>query len=129
MNEGVEWLILTNGSEWQVYHVTGGPPVQVDLALTVNLLGDEPIEKIVDQLFYLSRAALGKRRIDELWRAKEATSPRSLATVLLSGPVVEAIRRELRQQTKHRLETSEVIRLLKTTVLLPECLATDNGTR
>jgi hypothetical protein len=24
VNEGVEWIILTNGSVWQVYHITGG---------------------------------------------------------------------------------------------------------
>ena len=33
VNEGVEWIILTNGSVWQVYHITGGLPVGIDLAL------------------------------------------------------------------------------------------------
>jgi hypothetical protein len=33
VNEGVEWIILTNGSVWQVYHITGGLPVAIDLAL------------------------------------------------------------------------------------------------
>jgi hypothetical protein len=42
VNEGVEWVILTNGSVWQVYHITGGLPVVIDLALEVDLLGDEP---------------------------------------------------------------------------------------
>ncbi len=27
VNEGIEWLILTNGVVWQVYHLTGGLPV------------------------------------------------------------------------------------------------------
>jgi Type I restriction enzyme R protein N terminus (HSDR_N) len=39
VNEGVEWIILTNGSVWQVYHITGGLPVVIDLALEVDLLG------------------------------------------------------------------------------------------
>jgi hypothetical protein len=42
VNEGVEWIILTNGAVWQVYHITGGLPVVIDLALEVDLLGDEP---------------------------------------------------------------------------------------
>ncbi|SEP52119.1 type I restriction enzyme HsdR N-terminal domain-containing protein, partial [Amycolatopsis saalfeldensis] len=33
VNEGVEWMILTNGQVWQVWHLTGGLPVAVDLAL------------------------------------------------------------------------------------------------
>jgi hypothetical protein len=32
VNEGVEWVILTNGSVWQVYHITGGLPVVIDLS-------------------------------------------------------------------------------------------------
>jgi predicted type IV restriction endonuclease len=32
VNEGVEWMILTNGQVWQVYHMTGGLPVIIDLA-------------------------------------------------------------------------------------------------
>ena len=36
VNEGVEWLILTNGSNWQVYHVTGGLPVVIDLAFDTS---------------------------------------------------------------------------------------------
>jgi hypothetical protein len=33
---------LTIGAVWQVYHITGGLPVVIDLALEVDLLGDEP---------------------------------------------------------------------------------------
>ena len=31
VNEGVEWVILTSGVVWQVYHITGGLPIVVDL--------------------------------------------------------------------------------------------------
>ena len=40
VNEGVEWMVLTNGQVWQVWHLTGGLPVIVDLALEVDLLSD-----------------------------------------------------------------------------------------
>jgi Type I restriction enzyme R protein N terminus (HSDR_N) len=68
VNEGVEWIILTNGSVWQVYHITGGLPMAVDLALEVNLLGEEPPAHKVNQLFYLSRESLKKRQIDDCGR-------------------------------------------------------------
>jgi hypothetical protein len=106
VNEGVEWIILTNGAVWQVYHITGGLPVAVDLALEVDLLGEEPTTHKVNQLFYLSRESLKKRQIDELWKARRATSPASLAQVLVSDPVAEAIRKELWRQTGHRVDTA-----------------------
>ncbi len=43
VNEGVEWLILTNGQVWQVFHVTGGLPVLIDLAFEVDLLGPDTL--------------------------------------------------------------------------------------
>jgi hypothetical protein len=77
VNEGVEWMILTNGQVWQVYHMTGGLPVVVDLALEVDLLGEDPLAAKADALFYLSKDAFKRRLVDELWKARAATSPRA----------------------------------------------------
>lgn len=121
VNEGVEWLILTSGVVWQVYHLTGGLPVIVDLAFDVNLLGDETVAQKANQLYYISKVSLKRRQIDELWKAKRATAPKSLANVVLSDAVSESIRKELRRTTGQNVETSEISRLMKETVLRPEC--------
>ncbi|MEO3892777.1 hypothetical protein [Nonomuraea sp. B5E05] len=42
VNEGVEWMILSNGQVWQAYHMTAGLPVVIDLALEVDLLSLDP---------------------------------------------------------------------------------------
>jgi len=73
VNEGVEWVILTNGATWQVYHLTGGLPVLIDLALDVDLLSDQSPSRKVSQLFYLTRESLKRRQIDEVWKVKRAT--------------------------------------------------------
>ena len=122
VNEGIEWLILTNGVSWQVYHLTGGLPVIVDLAFNVSLLGEEPLADKVRQLFYISRESLKRRQIDELWKAKRATSPKSLGSVLLAPSVADSIRKELRRTTGQNVDASEITRLLRETVLRPECL-------
>lgn len=122
VNEGVEWIILTNGVVWQAYHITGGLPVVIDLAFEVDLLGDaKPAEK-AGLMFYLSKEALKRRQLDELWKAKAATSPKSLAKVLGSEVVLTAIRRELRRTTGQNVEAAELGRILRQTTLRPECL-------
>jgi len=123
VNEGVEWVILTNGAVWQVYHLTGGLPVVIDLALDVDLLSDQSPSRKVSQLFYLTRESLKRRQIDELWKVRRATSAHSLAEVLISEAVVEEVRKELRRRTGHNVDQAELVRLLQETVLRPECLA------
>jgi predicted type IV restriction endonuclease len=122
VNEGVEWLILTNGASWQVWHLEGGLPVALDLAVEVDLLDttSTPAAK-AEQLFYLSKEALKRRLIDDVWRTKRATSPKSLAGILLSQSVADAIRKELKRKTGQQLETSEVVKLLRDTVIRADC--------
>jgi len=55
-------------------------------------------------------------------KAKRATSPKSLSKVLVSESVADAIRKELRRRTGHNIDGQEIVRLLRETVLRPECL-------
>lgn len=120
VNEGVEWMILTNGVQWQAYHLTAGLPVIIDLALDVDLLAEDRGK--ADKLFHLSREAMSRRVIDELWKAQRATSPKSLALVISSPSVAKAIRLELKRQTGHAVEEAEIIRLMRATVFRAEAV-------
>lgn len=120
VNEGVEWMILTNGQVWQVWHLTGGLPVVVDLALEVDLLSDATAVQKSDTLFHLSKESIKRKLLDELWRAKAATSPNSLANVMLSDAVIEALRKELRKQTGYKGDLSELKRTVREEVVRSE---------
>lgn len=122
VNEGVEWVILTSGVVWQVYHITGGLPIIVDLAVEVDLLGEDSTQQKANKLYYLTKESMKRRQMDELWKAKKATSPMSLAKVLCSHSVASAIRKELKKSTGQQVEIADVIKLLQDTVLKPECL-------
>lgn len=124
VNEGVEWVILTNGSHWQAYHLdaTNGLPVLIDLVLDVDLLAEGTASQKSKGLFYLTRESLKRKQINELWQRTKATSPESLAQVLLAPAVLDSVRKELKRKTGHRLEQAEVAGLLRETVIKPECL-------
>ncbi len=121
VNEGVAWIILTNGVEWRVYHITGGLPVVVDPVFVVDLLGPDTVNKKADLVFYISREALKRRLIDELWRQKAATSPKALVAALLSEKLLKELRLEIKRNG-HNADESELARLLKETVIRPEAL-------
>jgi predicted type IV restriction endonuclease len=118
VNEGVEWMILTNGINWQTYHLSPGMPVQIDLALDVDLLSSAAtLNQKAALLFYLTIESLKRRQIDDVWKAKRAESPKSLAEVICSTPVLEAIRRELKKSTGHSVEADTLRDLIRETVL------------
>ncbi|GGM34194.1 type I restriction enzyme HsdR N-terminal domain-containing protein [Promicromonospora citrea] len=120
VNEGVEWLILTNGSSWEVYRLIPGLPVTIDLVLSVDLLGEGTLNKKVDELFYLTRESLKRGQIEERWKAAASTAPESLAQVLVSDAVLTEAARELRRRTGHRVDAADLGRLVRDTVLRAE---------
>lgn len=124
VNEGVEWVILTNGVVWQAYHldVTAGLPVLIDLVLDVDLLGPATAAQKANQLFYLTRESLQRLQINEAWKRTKATAPKSLAALVLAPAVLDAIRKELRKKTGHRLGANELATMLRENVLRPDCL-------
>jgi len=91
--------------------------------MKVDLTADSTLAAKTNELFYLTKESLRRRQIDELWQLKAATSPKSLALALLSEPVAEAVRKELRRVTGQRIEPVELVRLLRDTVIRPECLS------
>jgi hypothetical protein len=99
VNEGIEWMVLTNGQHWQVYHLTGGLPVVTDLVYAVDLLGTESDEDKASQLYYLHKESFRRRQIEDIWRHSAATAPELVLDSLLSDGVLDVVRRDIRRRT------------------------------
>lgn len=124
IKEGLEWVLLTNGQVWQAYHVTAGNGQQVatDLVLEVDLLSDEQPARKLDRLFHLHRSSLKRSTIDEHWKQQAATSPGSLADILQTPAVLDAIRKEIRRQSGYNPDTGAIAAALTREVIRPEVL-------
>ena len=122
VNEGVEWMILTNGRVWQLWHMSPGLPVTMDLVLNVDLLSDETVAKKADAMFYLSRESFKRHQVDELWKTRAATSAKAITKALMSEKVLEELRRELRRQTGHLADRERIAAVLRDEVIRPELL-------
>ncbi|QRN81360.1 MAG: hypothetical protein JK586_08025, partial [Nocardiopsis sp. BM-2018] len=104
VGEGADWIFLTNGRVWRVYHLRpdpgGGAPQPVTV-VDVDLLDEEAYERNVDGLFHLTRESVEHGRLDALRRWREAVEPAPLAGALLSDEVVAAVRGRLRDASEH----------------------------
>jgi len=115
-NEGVEWLMLTNGAVWQVYHLEAALPLTVELVFEVDLVGPETPARKADRLYAITRDGMRHKVIDEVWKAKRATSPKAIARALTSEAVVTAVRKELRRETDYSATDEEILGLVKATI-------------
>jgi predicted type IV restriction endonuclease len=113
VNEGVDWLILTNARQWQVYHLKAeGLPIQTDLVIDIDLI-ESSTKEIESALFYLHLVAMKKKVIVEVWKRVEATSEPKVLKALLSTSVIKEIRLVLAKQTGCKVTDAEVLDAVK----------------
>ena len=108
---GIRWVLLTNGLQWQLYHLTfnEGEGIVHDLAFEVRLNDLEMnADNVWSSLELLSKAAVAKDLLTDFWNQKKALAPASLIRVLFSEPVLNVIRRELNRNSEARLELMDV---------------------
>lgn len=123
VNEGVEWMVLTNGAVWQAYHLTGGLPVVVDMAFEIDLLGPATLAEKTELMFLLHKEALKRRRIDEVWRHRAATEPGALLDLMLSEPMLDELRKEVRRRTGIATAAQALSEVIRTEIVDPKLIA------
>ena len=97
---GVEWIVLTNGTGWQVHHVedTGKTKPETPVVLAFDLSHMQPgREAHLDTLFLLTSEGHRGAGLDHFRLRLEVTNRHYLGAMMLSDPVVAAVRRELRK--------------------------------
>lgn len=97
-NQGIDWVALTSGNIWRVYRVFFTKPIGTELVVDIDLLALSP--KNADHLaslFLLTRESMMKSGLHAYHDQMQATNKFFLGAVLLSDPVLETMRRELRR--------------------------------
>ncbi|MEQ1605687.1 MAG: type I restriction enzyme HsdR N-terminal domain-containing protein [Pyrinomonadaceae bacterium] len=121
LNEGVEWVLLTNGHDWQIYRITLGLPVETHLVFQADLLSDQNIAQKATAFFLFTREAIKRGLIDEMWLNRRATSPKALKEILCSAPVLDVLRKEIKKKTGQTVDNTQLLGLLESTVIRTDC--------
>lgn len=123
-NQGCEWVVLTNGVEWRLYHVLFKKPIDkqeiacFDLT-KVSLRAECDAEK----LYLLTREGFVKNAVTEYRDKKDATSRYMLAAILTNSESVQsAVRREIRRVSELLVDEADVLKMLRDEVIKRDCL-------
>jgi predicted type IV restriction endonuclease len=128
-NEGVEWVVLTNGPEWHVHRMRFEQPIRSDEVFAFNLLDpDLKNVELLERLYLISQEGTAATAIDEYWEQKEATSRFVVAQLLLSANILSALRRQLRRMYPGvKITEEELAELLGNEVLKRDVLEGDRA--
>jgi predicted type IV restriction endonuclease len=123
-NKGVDWVLLTNGDLWQVYKVLFIKPIDHELILEIDFLALNHHEQAdLEKLFLLTKESWPKSALSDYCEQKEALSRYSIAAVILSDPVLNAIRHELKQISPDvKIDSEQVRSVLEQEVLIEEVI-------
>lgn len=118
-NQGLEWVILTNGIVWTLYHVLFKKPIDKQEICTVNLLSvNTRTEADLDRLYLFTKEGVSKNALGEYRDRKDATSRFMLAAILLNCEgVLSAVRREVRRISEISVDDETIARMLRDQVI------------
>ncbi len=98
-NEGIDWILLLNGREVQLYRVNFGKPVTTTLIFKVDLTDIEDLKKAPSLLWNLTKRAVEKGDLEDFWKRTNALNPSNLSKLLYSEEIVKRLRNDLKEQT------------------------------
>lgn len=97
-NQGTDWVLLTNGEIWRIYKVTFAKPIASDVVLEINFSELSPKKSSdIELLFNLTREGWMKSVLGEFHTQQQALSRFFMGALVVSNPVLEVLRRELRR--------------------------------
>lgn len=118
-NKGVDWVVLTNGTNWRIYKVLFAKPIDQELVCEINFLTHDPKnDDHLEQLYVLTKEGWQKKVLGDLHEQRQALSRFVIAAVVLGDSTLDVMRRELRRLCPDVKITNEQI----AQVLLEEVL-------
>jgi predicted type IV restriction endonuclease len=97
-NQGIEWIALTNGSEWQLHKVLFGKPIDREEVTKFNLHTiSAQREGDLQILFLLAREGMATDAISSFHQRAQLLNKFTVAQMILSENVIHIIRRDFRR--------------------------------
>ena len=123
-NQGIEWVILTNGCVWRLYQVIFAKPIDKRLLAEVDITAlDLRKEEHLERIYLFSKEGFTRGVHLELKDRQDATSRYLLAALVHSNEaVIGTIRRELRRIVDVLVDDELIVKVLRDEVVKRDCL-------
>ena len=130
-DEGIEWIILTNGDTWKVYRnvMENNIPVAKHLfTTTISDKDEKPAEK-TRKLYLLSEESSRKHEIIEYYNKKIALSGENLVEYLLTDDVLNKLRITIKNKSSQKFNNHDIALAMVEQVLKSELVSEETYKR
>jgi hypothetical protein len=98
-NEGIDWVLLFNGKQIQLYRVIFGKPLTNKKVFDLDLADLAQMRKASEELVSLTKPAVVKGELESYWKRFDALTPSSLIKTIYTADVINAIRLKVKKQS------------------------------
>ncbi len=100
-DSGIEWVILTNGILWKIYHITFGKPIDKELIYEFNLCEvNLKKQSDIEMLYYLCIEAFAKNSkatLEDFRAQKQILNRFTIGQIILTNTGIDNIRKCIRK--------------------------------
>jgi hypothetical protein len=123
-NEGIEWVVLTNAVLWRIYRVSFGKPIDHEQVFQFALSDlNAKDEDDVELLWLLVKEGWQKARLGEYHARCQVLSRFTFGALLLSEPILDTLRREVRRVAPGiKVQNEQISQILAQDVLKRDVL-------
>ncbi len=116
-NEGIDWAVLTNGRQIELYRVIFKKPINTVKLFSFQLDDLKQIPLAAKQLIYLTKHSIIKGELEGYWKRSTALSPESIAKALYSEDVAKLLRHSLKKDTRITFSVEDILIALQLVIL------------
>lgn len=123
-NQGVDWVLLTNGICWRVYRLTFSKPIEQELVVNIDFSTlNSRSEHDLELLYLWCKEGWQRSVLGEYHTQRQALSRFFIGAMLQTTPVLEVLRRELRRMSPDvRIDTEQIKAVLIAEVIKREVI-------
>jgi hypothetical protein len=107
-NEGIEWALLTNGKQFDLYKILFEKPIEAHRVFSMDFCDTANLKNHIDVLQFIHKESVEKKGLDQLWNKSIALDPKNVASILYAPQVINFIKKNLRDKYKSKFTDEEV---------------------
>ena len=117
MRSGTKWVILTNGCEWRLYHLSFDEEEGIvsSLVFKIDFIKEfvEKPDEVIEKILYLHKKHYLKGELEKYWKKETMLVPTSIVKALFSIKSLKAISREINKGAKVKVGVDDIAKAIK----------------